>query len=220
MVRRKVAQKNPLNNGDQLMSVKPLVFLSLVCSLLTGCASQNGLFSDSSDTSSLRQQYPNTIAYCQKWAAVRNQFIEGTKLLRINDNRADNLQNSEWNDWLAKQTLIIPQLHVDPRLVSLSNEFVGLYRERAKLGRDLEELTQMKLIHKERSEFWLAKLRARIKVFGESNELAKAEQKINEKQVEYNKNKGAWDIKFNDLIIRRNHLRDQLTHDYGEFAQL
>ena len=202
------------------MSARSLVFLSLFCSLFAGCASQSGLLSSSSNTTLQQQKYPNTMAYWQNWAVLRKQFVEGTKWLRTEDNRADNLQYAEWNDWLAKQTITIPQLHVDPRVTSLANEFAAIYRERAKLGRDLEELTQLRLTHKEHFESWLSRIRARLKVFGKSEELAKNEQKINEKQAEYNKNKEAWDIKFNDSLIRRNHLRDQLTHDYGEFAQL
>src|SRR5690242_16392016 len=121
------------------MSVKSLVFLSLVCSLLAGCASQNGLFSG---TCSLRQQYRNTIAYWQSWASLRMKYQSGVKYLKI-DNKSDNLQLVEWNNWLAKQTIAIPQLHVDSRLTSLANEFVGIYRERAKHGLNRDELTQM-----------------------------------------------------------------------------
>lgn len=203
------------------MTAKSLVFLSLVCSLFAGCASQNGLFSS---TTSLRQQYPNTIAYCQKWTALRHQFANGTKSLNTED-RADNLQNSKWNDWLAQQTLAIPQLHVDSRLTSLANEFVGLYRESAKLGRDLEELTELELAYKEYSNSWTYFFRSAAKGFGGdilggSDELDQKEAKINEKQAEYNRNIVSFNVRLNDSISRRNHLRDQLTHDYGELADL
>ena len=91
----------------------------------------------------------------------------------------------------------------------LANEFVGLYRENAKLGRDLEELMQMKLVHKEYTESWTYILRSAVKGFGGdilggSDELDQKETKINEKQAEYNRNIAAFNVRFNDSISRRN----------------
>lgn len=208
------------------MLIKYFIISIIICSLLVSCANQNEIPVSQQNTSYAPQQqvqqqrYPNTVAYWQDWASLRKQFNDQVRSLNTEDNSADSLQFAKLSDWLATQTLAIPQLHVDPKLTSLTSRFVALYRDRAKAARIRVELAQMKLAHKDRAEHWGTYVEAAIRgvggdVFGVSNELKESNRRINDLQDSYNKLVDSNNTKFNDLALRRNHLRAQYNHEYA-----
>lgn len=211
--------------------MKKRFFFILVVSLyFQGCASQNTvpiepiISKESSHnivTLSAKPQqqvrYPNTVAYWRDWASLRMRFNE--KIRQLGDSPEDNLEYAKLHDSLATQTLSISQLGVEPKLISLAIKFTEIYRNRIRASKYTEELRQMRLAHKERSESWETYAEAAIRgafgdAFGVSNELKSLKQKIDEKQDEYNKLIEFTNTKFNDLVLLRNHLRIHLSQKY------
>jgi hypothetical protein len=169
----------------------------------------------------VRPQYANTLDFWKRWAAKRKQSEDALAPLRENEFAEHALKCAEWSDWLAQETLSIPQLGVDPELTRLAVDFSELYRERAEAWRFQAALMQAAAELRARGDSGWTAVEAFVRgvqgdPFGVANELLEANGQLEKAARDLQMYWQAANTKFTDLRNRRDQLRARLISEYGE----